>query len=144
MASFALSTQKNCNILYSDDVLFYLRMNDDFQLCLFSLELLSLRWISLATILLIVPNQTRVKGGGGGGAAAAAANPPGMNVKQAMVRRSRLFAMLPWLGGVTFSLLGTVFSLAYHSGKQMDKKHYALGSLIPRTTDATLAGEPER
>ena len=72
-------------------------MNDDFQLCLFSLELLSLRWISLATILLIVPNQTRVKGGGGG-AAAAAANPPGMNVKQAMVRRSRLFAMLPWRG----------------------------------------------
>ena len=114
-------------------------MNDDFQLCLFSLELLSLRWISLATILLIVPNQTRVKGGGGG-----AANPPGMNVKQAMVRRSRLFAMLPWLGGVTFSLLGTVFSLAYHSGKQMDKKHYALGSLTPSTTEATLAGEPER
>ena len=107
--------KKICNILYSNDVLFYLRMNDDFQLCLFSLELLSLRWISLATILLIVPNETRVKG-------AAAANPTAVNVKQAMESRSRLFAMLPWLGGVTFSLLGTVFSLAYHSGKQMDKK----------------------
>ena len=111
--------KKICNILYSNDVLFYLRMNDDFQLCLFSLELLSLRWISLATILLIVPNQTRVKGGGGGGAAA---NPTAVNVKQAMVRRNRLFVMLLWLGGVTFSLLGTVFSLAYHSGKHMDKK----------------------
>ena len=44
---------------------------------------------------------------------------------------------------MTSSLLGTVFSLAYHSGKQMDKKHYALGSLTPSTTEATLAREHE-